>query len=186
MIQSGKTSLAEWLASPNFNLRPPNSTVSLLVIHNISLPPGEYGGAHIHAFFQNQLDTGKHPYFETIAGLEVSAHCLIERNGRITQFVNFNDRAWHAGVSSFLGRTDCNDFSIGIELEGTDTSPYTSEQYQSLVTLAAELMKNYPQITLDKIVGHSDIAPERKSDPGPAFDWSGFKLQLQHYLASVR
>lgn len=162
--------------SPNFNARPAGDAVSLLVIHNISLPPGQYGGGYIERFFCNQLPADDHPYFSSIAQLQVSAHCLIDRSGRITQFVSFDDRAWHAGASHFAGRDNCNDFSIGVELEGTDDQPYTSPQYVSLVRLTHVLMERYAALTRERITGHSDIAPGRKTDPGAAFDWS-------HYFA---
>ena len=173
---------AGWLSpavrcpTPNFNARPPGDEISLLVIHNISLPPAQYGGGYIERFFCNQLPVDEHPYFSTIAQLQVSSHCLIDRCGDITQFVSFADRAWHAGVSHFAGRDNCNDFSIGIELEGTDDEPYTHSQYASLVCLTRLLMAQYPAIQRERIVGHSTIAPGRKTDPGAAFDWP-------HYFA---
>ena len=163
------------MPSPNFNQRPEGAVPSLLVIHNISLPPNEFGGGNIECFFTNQLDCNKHPYFETIRDLEVSAHCLISREGRLTQFVSFDDRAWHAGQSCFEGVENCNDFSIGIELEGSDHKAYTSKQYQSLAAITKLVMQRYPLITSDRIVGHSDIAPVRKTDPGPAFDWAKYR-----------
>ena len=159
--------------SPNCNDRPCGE-ISLLVIHNISLPPGQFGGGHIEALFSNQLDSAADPYFAEIEGLEVSAHLLIDREGCITQFVPFNRRAWHAGRSCFDGRDACNDFSIGIELEGTDDTPYTDAQYQVLSAVTQALMATYPQLNRDRITGHSEIAPGRKSDPGPAFDWDRF------------
>jgi N-acetyl-anhydromuramoyl-L-alanine amidase len=160
--------------SPNFNVRPEPFEVSLLVIHNISLPPGQYGGDFIQAFFCNELDCSADPYFEKLSGLQVSAHLLIERDGRVIQFVPFDRRAWHAGVSSFDGRENCNDFSIGIELEGEDEHPYTEEQYRSLIQATEILMREYPALAGDRIVGHSTIAPGRKTDPGPAFDWDKY------------
>lgn len=163
--------------SPNCNERPAGE-VSLLVVHNISLPPGEFGGGNVHAFFQNQLDAGKHPYFAEIAELTVSAHFLIERDGQITQFVSCLDRAWHAGVSCFEGRENCNDFSLGIELEGTDELPFSDAQYHALKALTLALQRAYPQITLERMRGHSDIAPGRKTDPGPAFDWQRLRNSL--------
>ena len=156
--------------SPNFNERP-DGEVSLLVIHNISLPPGSYGTGKVRQFFQNCLPTHEHPYFETIGGLQVSAHFLIERDGAITQFVSCLDRAWHAGVSCFEGREACNDFSIGIELEGSDFEPFSEAQYAALIPLCQLLQRAYPVITPERICGHSDIAPGRKTDPGPEFDW---------------
>lgn len=152
--------------------------ISLIVIHNISLPPGEFDNGCVEQFFCNQLDHRSHPYFGEIEGMKVSAHFLIDRQGQVIQFVPLHKRAWHAGVSSFKGRDACNDFSIGIELEGTDTEPYTCRQYRSLIALTRTLMQTYPQITAERIVGHSDIAPGRKTDPGLAFDWNKFKLGL--------
>ncbi|WP_028304660.1 1,6-anhydro-N-acetylmuramyl-L-alanine amidase AmpD [Oceanospirillum maris] len=161
--------------SPNFNLRPDPLMVDLLVIHNISLPPGQFGGDDIERFFTNCLDHSRHPFFKEIEGLEVSAHALIHRDGRVTQFVPLNKRAWHAGRSVFQGRENCNDFSIGIELEGSDNCPYSPQQYQSLAQVTCEICDYYPKITTDRIVGHSDIAPGRKTDPGPAFDWVRYR-----------
>ena len=163
--------------SPNSSDRKSNE-VSLLVIHNISLPPGNYGGDHIEKFFTNQLDHEEHPYFQDIADLKVSSHLLIKRDGSITQFVPFNKKAWHAGISTFRGREDCNEFSIGIELEGTDESRYEKEQYESLISVTKELMSFFPDIKKDTIVGHSDIAPDRKTDPGKSFDWNYFRSNL--------
>ncbi|MFA5521423.1 MAG: 1,6-anhydro-N-acetylmuramyl-L-alanine amidase AmpD [Castellaniella sp.] len=154
--------------SPNHDLRPPGTEVHLLVIHNISLPPGEFGGEDIIALFQNRLDTDSHPWFARLDGLRVSAHFLIRRDGAIVQFVSTDRRAWHAGVSQFNGVTACNDFSIGIELEGTDHLPYEDVQYDSLRQLTAALRARHP---LRAVRGHAHIAPGRKTDPGPAFDW---------------
>lgn len=142
--------------------------MSLLVIHNISLPPGEFGGTGIAELFTNRLDAAAHPYYATVAGTEVSAHFLIRRDGELLQFVPCGSRAWHAGDSSWKGRARCNDFSIGVELEGTDDAPFTSAQYRRLAGLTRALTARYP---IRDIVGHSDIAPGRKSDPGPHFDW---------------
>ena len=164
--------------SPNYNHRPENTQVDLLVIHNISLPPGEFGGGHVEQFFCNQLNADEHPYFATIANLQVSSHLLIDRLGQVTQFVPFDARAWHAGASQFNGRDNCNDFSIGIELEGTDQLPYSDSQYQRLAEITRQLMAHFPAITAERIVGHSDIAPGRKTDPGPAFDWARYKSAL--------
>lgn len=163
--------------SPNFNERP-QGEVSLLVIHNISLPPGQFGTGKVQEFFQNRLIVDEHPYFAEIATLRVSAHFLIERDGAITQFVSCNERAWHAGQSCFAGRDNCNDFSLGIELEGTDEQAFTDAQYAALVGLTVELQRAYPALTLERICGHSDIAPTRKTDPGPAFDWSRLRAAL--------
>lgn len=164
--------------SPNFNARP-QGEVSLLVIHNISLPPGQFGTGKVQQFFQNRLPADEHPYFAGIAQLTVSAHFLIERDGAVTQFVSCNARAWHAGVSSFAGRENCNDFSVGIELEGTDELPFSDAQYQALIGLTRQLLDAYPQLSVERICGHSDIAPGRKTDPGPCFDWARLRAALQ-------
>lgn len=168
---------AQHCPSPNFNVRPENE-ISLLVIHNISLPPAQFNTGKVQAFFQNRLDATEHPYFEGIAELRVSAHFLIERDGEVTQFVSCLDRAWHAGVSVFDGRGTCNDFSIGIELEGTDDQPFTDVQYETLIKLTRQLQAAWPAITTQRICGHSDIAPGRKTDPGPCFDWARFRVAL--------
>jgi len=147
-------------------------------VHNISLPPGQFGGTHITDFFLGKLDHSLDPYFESIYQLRVSAHCLIRRDGHIVQYVSFNDKAWHAGVSNYQGREKCNDFSIGIELEGTDDIPYTTEQYQQLSCLSRALIGSYPELK-NHIVGHSDIAPGRKTDPGAAFDWQYFNALMK-------
>jgi len=171
-LDSGWLHNVRHLPSPNCNERPEGLVVDLLVIHNISLPPGEFGTPHVDAFFTNTLDHSIHPYFEGIAHLKVSSHCLITREGEVIQYVPFHKRAWHAGASSFGGREDCNDFSIGIELEGTDFVPFTLVQYQVLAEMVKLIQAAYPAITTDRIVGHSTIAPERKTDPGPAFNWT--------------
>ena len=163
--------------SPNFNQRPSKNNISLLVIHNISLPAGQFGTGYISQLFTNTLDCCVHPSFEDLKELTVSAHCMIDRNGLIIQYVSFDDRAWHAGLSSFNGVDNCNDFSIGIELEGTDDLPYTNEQYQSLVNITQLIQQYYPMVK-DNIVGHCDIAPGRKTDPGNAFNWSGYFSML--------
>ncbi|SMN12105.1 N-acetylmuramoyl-L-alanine amidase AmpD [uncultured Candidatus Thioglobus sp.] len=168
MIENHLLEFAEQIPSPNQNERP-EGEVSLLVIHNIVLPPGEFDNDYIVQFFTNQLDYNAHPYFQTLIGVEVSAHLLIKRNGSVVQFVPFDKRAWHAGRSSFKGRENCNDFSIGIELEGADDIDYTDEQYQMLNKTIKTLKSQY---SLTDIVGHSEIAPGRKTDPGAAFDWS--------------
>ena len=165
----------EVIKSPNFDSRPENTSIKLVVVHGISLPPGEYGGGHIQKFFCNQLDPTSHEYFESICNMTVSAHCLIERDGNIVQFVSFQDRAWHAGESEWQGERACNDFSAGIELEGCDDEAYTDPQYRSLANLIAGLRARFPAINHDAITGHSDIAPQRKTDPGPAFDWEKLK-----------
>ncbi|TRX76172.1 1,6-anhydro-N-acetylmuramyl-L-alanine amidase AmpD [Pseudomonas mangiferae] len=169
--------------SPNFNTRP-DGEISLLVIHNISLPPGRFGTGNVEALFQNRLDPTEHPYFVDIAELRVSAHFLIERDGRVIQFVSCRDRAWHAGQSRFDGREGCNDFSLGIELEGTDTLAYTDAQYAALVDLTSQLLRAYPDIG-ERICGHSDIAPGRKTDPGPAFDWPRLRTTLREQGGSA-
>ncbi len=166
------------IPSPNFNQRPAGEAISLLVIHNISLPPEQFGGGYIEQFFTNQLTQDEHPYFAEIAHLEVSAHVLIDRNGLITQFVSFNDRAWHAGCSEHQGRCNCNDFSIGVELEGCDNEPYTEVQYWRLEWLTRVLFERYPLMCRDQIVGHEDISPGRKTDPGPYFDWGRYRQSL--------
>jgi AmpD protein len=157
--------------SPFFDARPAGMTPDLIVVHNISLPPGEFGGPWIDALFTGGLPPGRHPYFETLKGVRVSAHALIRRDGSVTQYVPFAQRAWHAGKSVYHGRTDCNDFSIGIELEGTDDVPFEGAQYTTLADLIRTLLAIYPTLTRASITGHSDIAPGRKTDPGPAFDW---------------
>ena len=162
---------AKRCSSPNQSERSSASEISLLVIHNISLPPGQFGGGYIEQLFENTLDSKKHPYFAEISELQVSAHLLIDREGAITQFVPFDQKAWHAGESSFEGCSNCNDYSIGIELEGTDTQPYSDGQYQSLIVVSQQLLAHYPGLGPQRIVGHSDIAPGRKTDPGVVFDW---------------
>lgn len=160
--------------SPNCDDRPAGTDIELLVIHAISLPPREYGGPYIDQLFTNTLQDEAHPFFKEIADLKVSAHLLVDRSGMITQYVPFNRRAWHAGESEFNGRQACNDFSIGMELEGCDEQPYSQAQYRTAAEVAALLMANWPQINRERIVGHCDIAPERKTDPGPFFDWQHF------------
>lgn len=160
--------------SPNHDARPAGQDAYLLVVHNISLPPGQFGGPEVVDFFLNRLDYGSHPWLERLRGLRVSAHFLIRRNGGIVQFVSTHDRAWHAGVSVFEERERCNDFSIGIELEGTDTLPYTDAQYAMLHRLLPALRARHP---LKAVRGHEHIAPSRKTDPGPAFDWKRFSYE---------
>jgi AmpD protein len=162
---------ARRLPSPNCDDRPAGTEPDLIVVHGISLPPGEFGGPWIDRLFTNTLPAEAHPYFATIVDLRVSAHLLLRRDGEIVQYVPFHRRAWHAGVSSWAGRERCNDYSIGIELEGDDHSPYESAQYAMLARVIALLCHAYPRISPDRIVGHSDVAPGRKSDPGMAFDW---------------
>jgi AmpD protein len=181
-ITNGWLGCARRVPSPNHNQRPIAHDISLLVIHNISLPPEQFGGGYIEQFFCNQLDCSQHAYFREIEGMQVSAHLLITRVGELIQFVSFEQRAWHAGQSSFSGRENCNDFSIGIELEGTDEINYTDVQYQALTRVTWQLIQSYPGITPENIVGHSDIAPGRKTDPGKAFDWSRYRQLLKSPL----
>lgn len=165
----GWLNTAARVLSPNCDSRPDGQAIELVVIHNISLPPGVFDGDAIIELFTNQLDWEAHPYYQTIRGLTVSAHFLIRRDGRLIQFVPCTQRAWHAGASSWQGCERCNDYSIGIELEGSDEVPFTDDQYATLVPLIQELKRTYP---IRDVVGHSDIAPGRKTDPGPYFDWS--------------
>lgn len=165
---------ARYVVSPNFGPRPDGCEPELLVIHNISLPPGEYGGDCVERLFTNCLDWDEHPFFDEIRGVEVSSHLLIRRCGELVQFVDLRQRAWHAGQSCYVGRDNCNDFSIGIELEGTDDEAYTDVQYQALAAVSATLLAQFPGLSQQRIVGHSDIAPGRKTDPGPAFDWNRY------------
>ena len=179
MINSdGILDSAIYIESPFYNQRPQGTEINLLVIHCISLPEGQFGTEHIQNLFTGKLDCCADPSFACLQGLEVSAHCVIRRDGTVEQYVPFHERAWHAGVSSFEGREGCNDFSIGIELEGTDCSEYTDLQYQALVNTTQQIQVNYPSITLPRIVGHSDIAPERKTDPGSGFDWERYFSKL--------
>lgn len=182
-VQDGKLLGATQIASPNFNARPNNTDIQLIVIHNISLPPSQFGGGYIQQFFQNKLDWSIHPYFQTIEGMQVSAHLLILRTGEVIQFVNFNDRSWHAGRSSYLAQQECNDYSIGIELEGSDDLPFEIEQYQALVEVVVSLRQSYEKIQ-NHIAGHSDIAPKRKTDPGLHFDWQLFRQMLAKKTSS--
>ncbi|AOA56982.1 1,6-anhydro-N-acetylmuramyl-L-alanine amidase AmpD [Acinetobacter larvae] len=176
-IEAGEVIGATTYHSPNFNARPTDTEIQLIVIHNISLPPAQFGGGYIQQFFQNQLDWSLHPYFKSIEGMKVSAHLLILRSGEVLQFVNLNDRAWHAGRSQYLGKEECNDYSIGIELEGSDDCDFSEAQYQSLSAVVAVIQQAYPKIK-SHIAGHSDIAPVRKTDPGPHFDWLYFRSLL--------
>ena len=172
--------------SPNVDARPPGADIDLLVIHNISLPPDEFGGDWIDAFFLNRLDPSAHPYFASIAGMRVSAHLLIRRDGALIQYVPCEQRAWHAGLSCFQGRERCNDYSIGIELEGSDRIPFTDAQYRALADCTQRLQIRYPAITHERITGHSDIAPGRKTDPGPAFDWGRYRELIFNRFQSDR
>lgn len=176
--ESGLLTPVYFIPSPNWDERPESSEINLLVIHGISLPPGEFGGNAITQLFTNKLNPKDHPFYEEIFELRVSAHLLIRRDGTLIQYVPFDKRAWHAGVSVFNGQEKCNDYSIGIELEGTDETDYTKEQYQKLAEVTEVLIERYPGITMDRIVGHSDVAPGRKTDPGPAFDWEYYRELL--------
>jgi AmpD protein len=178
-VPDGWLSGARHAPSPNRDERPPGVAVDLLVIHGISLPPGVFGGPWIDDLFHNRLDPQAHPYFREIAGLRVSAHLLIRRDGELIQYVDLRERAWHAGASSFAGRESCNDFAIGVELEGSDQIPYEDIQYRTLAAAAHEIMSRFPAIVPERIVGHSDIAPGRKTDPGPAFDWTRFRTLME-------
>ena len=177
-LKDGWIREARHVPSPNCEPRPDACVPELLVIHNISLPPGCYGGDCIERFFTNCLDWDEHPFFDEIRGVEVSAHLLVRRCGELVQFVSLNERAWHAGQSCYRGRENCNDFSIGIELEGSDEEPYTDAQYATLQAVTELLLAHYPSMTTDAIAGHSDIAPGRKTDPGPAFDWDRYKRSM--------
>ena len=156
----------------------PQGEISLLVLHNISLPPGQFGTGKVQEFFTSGLNASEHAYFAGIVDMRVSAHFFIERDGQISQFVSCLQRAWHAGVSSFAGRDNCNDFSLGIELEGTDDLPYSEAQYDALLALVQQLLAAYPALSVERICGHCDIAPGRKTDPGPAFDWPRLRTAL--------
>lgn len=177
--ESGRLHEARQVDSPNRDARPEGCGFDLVVIHGISLPPGEFGGDGIERLFTNALDSDAHPYFQQIEGLRVSAHLLIRRDGEVVQFVPFHECAWHAGESRFEGRERCNDFSVGIELEGTDDQPYEAVQVERLVEVVRALFAVYPGLSPERVVGHSDIAPGRKTDPGPHFDWEGFRESLE-------
>ncbi len=174
-ITNGCIDTTTQLSSPNNNERPDIDDIRLIIIHNISLPPDQFGNNWIDDFFLNKLDPSQHPYFEEIYKLEVSSHLLIRRNGSITQYVPFHKRAWHAGLSKHNDCDNCNDFSIGIELEGTDNTPYTEEQYVELASCCKALIETYPMISENTIVGHCDVAPGRKTDPGESFHWEKFR-----------
>jgi AmpD protein len=169
--QTGLIDPATQCESPNSDPRPDGCAPEMIVLHGISLPPGEFGGPEIEQLFTNRLDWNAHPYFGEIRGLEVSSHLLIRRDGELVQFVPFTERAWHAGESSFRGRHRCNDHAIGIELEGEDETPYADAQYDTLQRVVAAILEAYPAITAREIAGHCDVSPGRKNDPGPAFDW---------------
>jgi AmpD protein len=177
-LQASRLREARWRPSPNQDERPDPEDIGLLVIHAISLPPDQFGGGWIDDLFLNRLDYSAHPYFEGLRDLKVSAHCCIFRDGSVSQYVPFARRAWHAGKSRYAGRERCNDFSIGIELEGSDHKPFTKAQYRRLIRVTRRLLAAYPRLAPARIVGHSDIAPGRKTDPGPNFDWAYFKGEL--------
>lgn len=179
MDSSGWLEGCQKVISPNFDQRPAHTEVDLLVIHNISLPPEEFGGGYIEQLFTNDLNPAEHPYFAEIADLRVSSHLLIDRAGKVTQFVSLFDRAWHAGESSWCERSSCNDYSIGIELEGSDHHSFSSEQYLALSKLTKVILRSFRKISQDRIVGHSDIAPGRKTDPGSHFDWQRYQQSLE-------
>ncbi|HXS27232.1 MAG TPA: 1,6-anhydro-N-acetylmuramyl-L-alanine amidase AmpD [Steroidobacteraceae bacterium] len=181
-VATGLLSGVRQVLSPHFDERPSGTAIDLIVIHGISLPPGEFGGPWIDRLFTGCLPAGAHPYFAAIVGSRVSAHLLIRRTAEIVQYVPFERRAWHAGPSQYLGRPSCNDFSIGIELEGTDEQAYADGQYERLAALVETLLATYPTLSRDRIAGHSEIAPGRKTDPGPAFDWS----RLRRLIAPSR
>ncbi|HBS26388.1 MAG TPA: 1,6-anhydro-N-acetylmuramyl-L-alanine amidase AmpD [Gammaproteobacteria bacterium] len=170
-LETGLLDIARQRPSPNCDDRPEGEVIELIVIHSISLPPNHFGGAEIEDFFCNQLDISAHPYFEEIKDMQVSAHLLVNRHGEIIQFVSFNQRAWHAGVSCYKDRQCCNDFSIGIELEGSDDTTFTDQQYRMLKQILSILSKSYTRLSGATIVGHNEISPGRKTDPGPFFDW---------------
>jgi AmpD protein len=170
-IEHGWLIGARRLPSPNYDARPPGMQPELIIVHGISLPPGEFGGPWIDDLFLNRLDPAADPYFATLQGLRVSSHVLIRRDGELVQYVPFHQRAWHAGVSCHQGREACNDFSIGIELEGSDEIPYSGVQYRQLATLIHLLQQCYPSLPATAVAGHADVAPGRKTDPGPAFEW---------------
>jgi AmpD protein len=173
--QDGWLREAVRIASPNFGPRPPGTVIDLVIVHSISLPPGEYGGDAIERLFTNRLDWSAHPYFETIRALRVSAHFLVRRDGALLQFVSCDERAWHAGRSDWRGRGDCNDYSIGIELEGLEGERFDAAQYERLGAVIGRLAERYP---IASIAGHEHVAPGRKHDPGPAFDWPGLRRSL--------
>jgi len=173
--QGGWYRFARALPSSNHGPRPANTGIDLIVVHSISLPPGQYGGDHVQALFTNRLDWDAHPYFQQIRGLEVSAHFYVRRDGELWQFVSADDRAWHAGASCFGGRDNCNDYSVGIELEGLEGDRFEDAQYETLAALCAALAERYP---IAHVAGHEHIAPQRKQDPGPGFDWDRLRREL--------
>lgn len=177
-VTTGLLAGVRQVLSPHHDARPAAAHAELIVLHGISLPPGEFGGPWIDRLFCGDLPANAHPYFATLVGRRVSAHLLVGRDGAITQYVPFEQRAWHAGASSYQGRPGCNDFSIGIELEGTDELPYSDAQYLTTAALIAALCRSYGTLSRQRVVGHSDIAPGRKTDPGPAFDWQRLRAEL--------
>ena len=177
-IDSGLMLGVRQIASPNHDARPPGVEADLIVVHGISLPPGEFGGPWIDRLFAHTLPAEMHPYFAEVCSLRVSSHLVIQRDGAVTQYVSFIDRAWHAGMSSYQGREACNDFSVGVELEGTDTLEYEAVQYGVLAEVIAALCAAYPRLSPQRVVGHSDVSPGRKTDPGPAFDWPRARGQI--------
>jgi len=181
---SGLVAGVRQVLSPHFDERPAGTPPVLLVVHGISLPPGEFGGPWIDRLFTGNLPADAHPYFKEIEGLRASAHALIRRDGQIVQYVPFGARAWHAGKSEYQGRAACNDFSIGVELEGAEGITYTDLQYHALAALTAALLAAYPSLSADAIAGHSDVAPGRKSDPWPVFEWQRFRALLKERLAA--
>ncbi|TLZ19192.1 MAG: 1,6-anhydro-N-acetylmuramyl-L-alanine amidase AmpD [Gammaproteobacteria bacterium] len=176
---TGLLSGVRQVLSPNFDARPAGATPEVLIVHGISLPPGEFGGPWIDRLFTGTLPADGHPFFRDLATARLSAHALIRRDGLIVQYVPLGERAWHAGVSEYRGRSGCNDFSIGVELEGTDSTPYTDAQYQQLASLTLALLEAYASMSTDRIVGHADVAPDRKSDPWATFDWPRYRALLQ-------
>ena len=170
-LESGLMRGATQIVSPNYDSRPPGVEADLIVVHGISLPPGEFGGPWIDRLFTHTLPAEMHPYFTEVGSLRVSSHLVVKRDGAVTQYVKFTERAWHAGKSNYQGRDACNDFSVGVDLVGTDTLPYEAAQYAALAKVVAALCTAYPRLSPDRLVGHSDIAPGRKTDPGPSFDW---------------
>lgn len=185
-LESGMLRGVAQIASPNCDARPPGVEPDLIVVHGISLPPGEFGGQWIERLFTNTLPCDAHPYFAELGPLRVSSHLTVRRDGAVTQYVKFTERAWHAGKSSFEGREACNDYSIGIELEGTDTLAYDDAQYRVLGRVIAALCAAYPTLSPDRVVGHSDVAPGRKTDPGPAFDWPHARRLIARACAPLK
>jgi N-acetyl-anhydromuramoyl-L-alanine amidase len=184
-LESGLMRGARQIASPNHDSRPDGVQADLIVVHGISLPPGEYGGPWIDRLFTNTLPAEVHPYFSEVGSLRVSSHLVVRRDGAVTQYVKFTERAWHAGKSMYQGREACNDFSVGVELEGTDTLPYEAAQYGALAQVVAALCAAYPRLSVDRLVGHSDIAPGRKTDPGPAFEWPRARRLISVAVSAV-